>query len=71
MSRTPKESIANAVSAGGTLLVAAVAVGVLAIAGEIWPLLYVAGAVAVAGLVWLGFGLVARAVELGIRASED
>ncbi|ALX06202.1 hypothetical protein AERYTH_16605 [Aeromicrobium erythreum] len=71
MSTEPHRSIARAVVGGAVLLVVALVAGAVAIATQTWPVLYVAGVVAVAGLVWLGFGLVARAVELGVRASRD
>ena len=55
MSPEPRGSVARAVVGGAGLLAVAV----------------VAGAVAIATQTWLGFGLVARAVELGVRASPD
>lgn len=71
MSPEPRRSVARAVVGGAGLLAVAVVAGAVAIATQTWPVLYVAGVAAVAGLVWLGFGLVARAVELGVRASRD
>jgi hypothetical protein len=71
MTIRPQQQIVRAVAAGCAVLALALTVGAVAVAVRGWVLLGVAGVVAVGGLLCLGFGLVARAVELGVRASRD